>query len=78
MRLSKDPVIEMYIHYCLSVMILCALFMGILYAMVSASSMPDVHFSNSTKECVRVINYDERFDYNCSNYPDKYNLVWVQ
>ena len=78
MRLSKDPVIEMYIHYCLSVMILGALFMGILYAMYSAADMPDVHFSNSTGECVRVINYDPRFDYNCNNYPEKYNHVWVQ
>ena len=40
--------------------------------------MPDVHVSNATGECVKVINYDQRFDYTCENYPEKYNHVWVQ
>lgn len=40
--------------------------------------MPDVHVSNTTGECVKVINYDQRFDYTCENYPQKYNHVWVQ
>lgn len=44
----------------------------------TTSYMPDVYVSNSTGNCVKVINYDERFDYNCSNYPSKYNHVWVQ
>jgi hypothetical protein len=53
-----------------------------IYLLVSilntTSYMPDVHVSNSTGECVKVINYDERFIYNCSNYPSKYNHVWVK
>ena len=40
-------------------------------------STPDVYFSYATDACVKVINYtDEQFD--CSNYPSKFNHVWVQ
>ena len=47
------------------------------YAGNEALKMPDVHFSYSTDSCVKVINYtDEQFD--CSNYPSKFNHVWVQ
>jgi hypothetical protein len=47
------------------------------YAGNEALKMPDVHFSYSTDSCVKVINYtDEQFD--CSNYPTKFNHVWVQ
>ena len=42
-----------------------------------ALKIPDVHFSYSTDQCVKVVNYtDEQF--NCSNYPAKFNHVWVQ
>ena len=58
-----------------------AVFFGLLglgmYAADSALKMPDVHFSYATNECVEVVNYtDEQFD--CSNYPKKFNHVWVQ
>ena len=47
------------------------------YAGNEALKMPDVHFSYSTDSCVKVINYtDKQFD--CSNYPSKFNDVWVQ
>jgi hypothetical protein len=49
-----------------------------MFAAISAAKIPDVHISHSTGECVKVINYDERFDYNCKNYPSKYNHIWVQ
>jgi hypothetical protein len=50
---------------------------GLAYAMSTALAMPDVHFSYATGECVEVVNYtDEQFD--CSNYPSKFNHVWVQ
>ena len=42
-----------------------------------AGSIPDVHVSYSTGECVRVINYADT-DYSCENQPQKYNHVWVQ
>ena len=42
-----------------------------------ALSMPTAYFSYATNECVKVINYtDEQFD--CSNYPSKFNHVWVK
>jgi hypothetical protein len=54
-----------------------AMLAGIVYAANSALSMPDVKFSYATGECVEVVNYtDEQFD--CSNYPSKFNHVWVQ
>ena len=50
---------------------------GLVYAMDSALSAPDVHFSYATNECVKVVNYtDEQFT--CDNYPSKFNHVWVQ
>lgn len=51
---------------------------GFYMGTLSLANMPDVHISNTTGECVKVINYDERFDYTCENYPSKYNHVWVQ
>jgi len=47
------------------------------FVVLDATAMPDVHVSYSTGECVKVVNYtDEQFD--CSNYPSKFNHVWVQ
>jgi len=40
--------------------------------------IPDVHVSNSTNECVEVINYHENDSYTCENLPSKYNKVWVK
>jgi len=37
---------------------------------------PDVHFSNSTGECVKVINYGDD-EYSCGDLPKRYNHVWV-
>lgn len=41
-----------------------------------ASSIPDVHVSYSTGECVTVINYADT-NYSCENQPKKYNHIWV-
>lgn len=60
------------------VLCLALVFAGLIAGLIQTSSMPDVHISNSTGECVRVVNYDARFDYTCQNYPDKYNHIWVQ
>ena len=43
-----------------------------------AMSIPDVHFSYSSNECVKVINYAEGDNYSCENMPSKFNHVWVQ
>ena len=42
----------------------------------SILDQPDVHFSNSTGECVKVINYGDD-EYSCDNIPKRYNHVWV-
>ena len=39
--------------------------------------MPDVHMSNTTGECVKVLNYAEGDRYSCDNLPKRYNHVWV-
>lgn len=50
-----------------------------LFNIVSTSiSIPDVHFSYSTEECVQVLNYVEGDTYSCENLPIKFNHVWVQ
>jgi len=66
------------VDYTISIIIVCSLIIGLAWAMTSAAQMPDVYVSHSTGECVKVINYDERFDYTCENLPEKYNHVWVK
>lgn len=43
-----------------------------------AVTLPDVHVSYSTDECVKVINYADGDNYSCENMPTKFNHVWVQ
>lgn len=51
----------------------------IAYFMVDgAMSIPDVHKSHSTGECVEVINWDPEDNYSCEELPSKYNLIWVK
>ena len=50
---------------------------GLAFAMNSALSMPDVHISYSTGECVKVVNYTDD-NFTCENYPAKFNHVWTQ
>ena len=73
-----NPEVKKIFDYTLSILIVCSLIVGLAWAMTSAAQMPDVHVSHSTGECVKVINYDERFDYTCENLPEKYNHVWVK
>jgi hypothetical protein len=40
----------------------------------SAMSVPDMHVSHTTGECVKVINYTD----SCENQPQKYNHIWVK
>ena len=40
-------------------------------------SIPDVHFSNATGTCVKVVSFDEN-EYTCDGLPEKYNTVWVK
>ena len=50
---------------------------GLGYAMNSAISVPDVHVSYATNECVKVVNYTDEI-FSCDNLPSKFNHVWVQ
>jgi hypothetical protein len=67
---------EKHFHYAISVAIIGALFFCLIYAMLFASSLPDVHYSYATGECVKVINYGT--DYTCDTLPEKYIHVWVE
>ena len=51
---------------------------AVVYLWLEALSMPDVWFSYSTDECVKVINYDKDDKYSCENLPAKFNHVWVK
>ena len=42
-----------------------------------AGSIPEMHVSHSTGECVTVINYGDT-DYSCERQPQKYHHVWVK
>ena len=51
--------------------------LALMFVVGRALALPDVHFSYSTNECVKVVNYtDEQFT--CDNYPSKFNHVWVE
>ena len=39
--------------------------------------IPDVHFSNATGTCVKVVNFNEN-EYTCAALPEKFNTVWVK
>ena len=47
-----------------------------------AFSIPDVHVSYETRNCVTVENYPSTFfgtsNYSCENMPEKFNHVWVK
>ena len=40
-------------------------------------SIPDVHFSNATGTCVKVVSFDEK-EYTCDDIPEKFNTVWTK
>jgi hypothetical protein len=63
----------------LAIAAITALFVGSFgYVINSVSLIPDVYVSHTSGDCVKVVNYDERFEYTCENYPSKYNHIWIQ
>jgi hypothetical protein len=68
MKFIKDSVFVM-----VSILII-----GYVSAAPGIWSAPQVHVSNSTNECVRVINYNASDDYSCDNLPELYSHVWVK
>lgn len=50
---------------------------GVYFIIDYGFSIPDVHVSHTTNECVKVVNYtDEQFT--CKNLPTRYNHIWVK
>ena len=47
-------------------------------ALETALDLPDVYWSNTTNECVGVVNYAKADDFSCEILPEKYNKVWVK
>lgn len=64
---------------CVAAGLAAAIFLSLfLNAIEEALDRPDVHTSNSTGECVRVLNYVEDHKFTCEDLPSKYNKVWVK
>jgi len=57
-------------------------FTGIIATLDAALATPIVQVSNSTNECVKVINFESTFFvdkvYSCESMPTKYTHEWVQ
>lgn len=54
-----------------------AIIAGITYSVIYAKTNPDVWFSYSSNDCVRVVNYREGDNYTCDNLPGRFYHVWV-
>ena len=55
-----------------------AALLGAIYAANAALSLPEMHVSHSTGECVKVINYSSVTHYTCERQPQRYHHVWVK
>lgn len=66
-----------FLDYTISYLLVGGLFVLLVYMMLFMTSMPDVHVSYSTGECVEVINYGDQ-DWTCDNLPRKYTHIWVE
>ena len=51
---------------------------AITYAILDSFMLPDVWFSYSTGECVKVLNYSDSDMYSCENMPRRFYHVWVE
>ena len=51
---------------------------GLLVAIDKAAALPDVHFSYSTNECVKVVIYDDDDNYSCENLAQEVLSVWEE
>ena len=62
----------------LTVAMVIGLITGLLVAIDKAAALPDVHFSYSTNECVKVVNYDDDDNYSCENLAQEVLHVWEE
>ena len=63
-----------FLYTAISIFVISLMFV---FGVMFYTSIPDVHVSHSTNECVEVINYTEEL-FSCENMPTKYNKVWVK
>jgi len=61
----------------LTVVMMTSVVGGLVMAIDNAAALPDVHFSYSTQDCVKVVNYKDD-NFSCENLPGKYYHVWVE
>jgi len=64
--------------FLLQVVVVVSVLVLLMFTLRNALDIPDVMISNSTGECVKVINYKEGNKYSCTDMPSKYNVVWVK
>lgn len=62
-------------NFILTVFALVATPAVLVWAFVKATDLPDVVFSYSTKECVRV-EYPDGKRGDCGHLPAKFNFIW--
>lgn len=48
------------------------------WAIYNSVMLPDVYYSYSTKECVRVENYMPDHNFDCDNLPFRFYHIWVE
>lgn len=66
-----------FIYFLLMLHISVLLVSGLLiFGTKSYFSVPVVHWSTATGDCVRVIH--DGIELDCSNMPDEYERVWVE
>ena len=56
----------------------CLLGAVCVFVLIGVLNTPEVQFSNTTGECVKVINFTADEVYSCDNMPAKYSRVWVK
>ena len=78
LRIFKEMSVKAIFDYTVSVAIVASLIGGLAFAFSTSLGIPDVHYSHSTGECVKVINYEQGDNYSCENVPSKFNHVWVE
>ena len=60
---------------CLTVLMVIAVFATTVWMVLEATSTPDVIFSYSTKQCIKVVNADGTAG-DCNKLPKKFNHIW--
>ena len=52
---------------------------SLIAALKNALDLPEVHFSASTYDCVRVVKFENsrRVEHDCEELPERYVKIWV-